>query len=522
MVCAYSVLRKLEEFIFMIDKYVNNTLIYGEFDNKDNVYWFDFKRQKFLHNIDTYYYSVNIECDESNFKKFINVLKADKEAALKSDFKKSSLGSQYLCNGYTFGQYKYDVELPDEYLFLIAENVKNKETPNIIVQLRSYFLWLHGIVKALEYSFSDLEKILSEYGINVSCVKSNRIDFCWHTNYVQDVEVFFNPKNIAQMRVSRLHEFDMHGRFVGDEGVDFDYLRMGRLTSNNILFRAYLKSKEVVEMGYKPWFLKVWLFHGLISRYDFYVYEECSKRGSWQYLHKARLKFYYDYGQDVVIKNRIAGYLNQQNGTKINNYDDLVEFADMLTPKVNMILNFEYQTKRKFFRSINFKNFRGREGVLADVMTELDFRPLVIDYLTNDTLRFVEKFDESKDINKSRRDYAPFWKRLRNTRLVDVIIPPEDIKLVREYTSTLNKELVKLNAARAISTFNVYEDRTGTSVYEDILQFVSSLNDNDMYKLKMYKYKKMHLLNNKIDTDASVYNRPVYGIVDLETGEIFT
>lgn len=498
------------------------SLIYSEFDEENNKYWFDFKQQKFLHNIDTYYYSINISFDETKFKNFVEVLKSDKEASSKSDFKRSSLGSKYICNGYSFGIYKYDVELPDEYLILITDSVPNDDTPNIIVQLRSYYLWLHGVVKALEYSLRDIQEILNQYEIQIVTVKSNRIDFAWHTNYIQDLEVFFNPKNIAQMRVSRLHEFDMHGKFIGDEGIEFDYLRMGRLTSNNIIFRAYLKSKEVVEMGYKPWFLKIWLFHGLISRYDFYVYEECYKHGSWEYLHKARLKFYYDYGQDTVIKNRIAGYLNEQRGTGINNYDSLVAFADELTPKVNLILNFEYQTKRKFFGSIDFINYRNREGVLSEVMTELDFRPLIIDYLTNDTLRFVEKSEKSKDTNKSRRDYAPFWKRLRSTRLVDVIVPPEQIKLVREYSQNINKELVKLNAARAISTFNVYENRTETSVFEDILQFVSSLNDNDMYKLKMYKYKKMHLLNNKIDTDASEeYNRPVYGIVDLETGEIF-
>lgn len=509
----------------MIDKHVFTTLIYDELDKENQEYWFDFKQQKYLHNIDTYYYSVNLSYDPESlaFNKFKQILKTDKEYALRDGYSVSSCGSQYLCNGYSFGIYKYDIELPDEYLILVAESLPNKETPEIIVQLRSYYLWIHGIVKALEYSINDLREILNKYDIGISAVKSNRIDFCWHTNYVQDLELFFSPKNIAQMRVSRLKEFDMHGKFVGDDGVEFDYLRMGRLTSNNIIFRAYLKSKEVVEMGYKPWFLKIWLFHGLISRYDFYVYEECFKRGSWEYLHKARLKFYYDYGQDEKIKNRIAGFLNEQKGTKINNYDDLVTFADELTPKVNMILNFEYQTKRKFFTSINFVNFRAREGVLQEVMTELDFRPLIVDYLTNDTLRFVKKKDESLDSNKSRREYAPFWLRLRKTKLVDVIIPPEEIVLVREYNNNLNKELVKLNAVRAISTFNVYENRSGTNVYEDILEFMSALNDNDMYKLKMYKYKKMHLLNNKVESDASgKENRPVYGIIDLETGEIIT
>lgn len=495
-----------------------NSLIYKEFDVDNNKYWFDFKQQKYLHNIDTYYYSVLLDFTDSDSIEFYNTLKRDKENSLGTSDLISSFGSQYICNGYSFGLYKFDIELPDEYLILIADKLPNDDTPQIIVQLRSYYLWLHGIVKAVEYSYKDLEEILNKYNIKIKTVKSNRIDFAWHTNYVQDIENFFNPKSIAQMRVSRLQDFDMHGKFVGDEGVEFDYLRMGRLKSNNIIFRAYLKSKEVVEMGYKPWFLKIWLFHGLINRYDFYVYEECFKRGSWEYLHKARLQFYYEHGNDEKIKNRIAGILNEQKGTKINTYDDLVNFANELTPSVNMILNFEYQTKRKFFSSIEFVNFRNRQGPLAEVMTELDFRPLIIDYLTNDTIRFVKK---NCDTNKSRRDYAPFWERLRKTRLIDVIIPPESIKLVREYSTNLNKELVKLNAAKSISTFNVYDNRLGTSIYEDISQFISNLNDNDLYKLKMYKYKKIHLLTNKVEADASCEkSNPIYGIVDLQTGEL--
>lgn len=499
-----------------------NTLIYNELDDDNNKYWFDFKRQKYLHNIDTYYYSCCIDFDNSeNVKGFFDILKEDKKRVTegKDELKTSQFGTQYICNGYSFGLYKYDIELPDQYLILIADNLPTIETPNIIIQLRSYYLWLHGIVKALEYSYKDLQSILEQCGVKVKNVKSNRIDFAWHTNYVQDTELFFNPKNIAQMRVSRLQDFDMHGKFVGEEGIEFDYLRMGRLTSNNIIFRAYLKSKEVVEMSYKPWFFKIWLFHGLISRYDLYVYEECFKQGSWEYLNKARLKFYYDYGQDMQIKNRIAGYLNEQKGTKINNYDDLVKFADELTPKVNLILNFEYQTKRKFFSSIDFINYRARAGELAEVLTELDYRKLIIDYLTNETLRFVEK---NKDTNKSRRDFAPFWKRLRNTRLVDTIIPPDSIKLVREYSQNLNKELVKLNAGRAISTFNVYNNRVGTSLYEDIADFIACLNDNDMYKLKQYKYKKIHLLQDKIEADETENSVPAILLIDKNTGEYLT
>ena len=45
----------------MLDKRVlMDTKIYGELDVETQKYWFDFKKSKFLHNIDTFYYSVKL------------------------------------------------------------------------------------------------------------------------------------------------------------------------------------------------------------------------------------------------------------------------------------------------------------------------------------------------------------------------------------------------------------------------------------------------------------------------------
>ena len=60
----------------MIDKWVKNTQIYNDFDEVEQTYWFDFKQRKFLHNIDTFYYSVKFAEDftadscDSNVKFF--------------------------------------------------------------------------------------------------------------------------------------------------------------------------------------------------------------------------------------------------------------------------------------------------------------------------------------------------------------------------------------------------------------------------------------------------------------------
>lgn len=499
----------------MIHYSYKNTSIYNEFDEENQNYWFDFKRQKFLHNIDSYYYTVRFIADDEDKDNFYYILKTDKERAKKENETISSISSRYITNGYSFGSYKYDLEIKEEYLILIAEHVPNDETPQIIVQIRSMALWLYGVNEAIKKSFDDVQNICNEYNLNIKEVKSNRIDYCWHTNYIQDLDVFFNPVNIAKMRVSRFDTADMHFKFRGEEDIEYDYIRLGRLKSHNMIFRAYLKSKEVVEMGYKPWFLKVWQLNGLINRYDLYVYEECFKKHSWEYLHKARLKFYYEYGQDQFIKNRIMGILNEQNGTGINNYDELKAFADELTPKVNMIINFEYQTMRKFYSSIEFINFRDRQGICKDLLIELDSRRLILDYLTHNTLRFVEK---NADSNKARRDYAPFWERLRKCKIIDCVVPPESLSLVRVYKTNLCADLVKRKAINSIATLNVYKQNNNINIYSDLIDFVSSLNDNDLYQMKQYKNKKIQLLHNQIETTEPKLKSTKLGIIDINTG----
>ena len=37
-----------------------SALIFNELDNENKVYWFDLKQKKFLHQIDTFYYSVKL------------------------------------------------------------------------------------------------------------------------------------------------------------------------------------------------------------------------------------------------------------------------------------------------------------------------------------------------------------------------------------------------------------------------------------------------------------------------------
>ena len=62
------------EVVILIDKlYIKKSFIYNEFDEVENTYWFGFKQKKFLHNIDTFYYSVKFKNDFTNDSKDLSV-----------------------------------------------------------------------------------------------------------------------------------------------------------------------------------------------------------------------------------------------------------------------------------------------------------------------------------------------------------------------------------------------------------------------------------------------------------------
>lgn len=491
----------------MIRCYAKETKIYSEFNDDNNKSWFDYKRQKFLHEIDTYYYSITIENDWFNDR---NVIAFKRTLSLKNT---EYFSSKYVMNGYHFGFYNYDLELPEKYLILIAEHIPNENTPQIIVQLRSYYLWLNGSVHAYEKSLEDIKNnILTKFGLKIKEVKVNRIDYAFHTNYIQAPSKVFDLKHLKEGCVTRYKEGDMHFEFKHDE-IELDYLRLGRLKSNNTFLRIYNKTKEVVQMNYKNWFLKVWLIHGLINRYDLYVLEKCYERHNWNYLNKARLEFYLEHGNDTKMKHYISSILDEV--TKADN-EMLQKLADKLTPKVTIILNIEFQTKTKFYSSLKLMNFRNRQGYDRDLRMIQDNRKLILEYLTHDTVRFVD--ERSSITRKSNKPYSPFWKRLRGTRLVDTVVPNKHVQMIRNYSSQKNAEVVKKRALNNIALYSVYQQfSSGNSTVDDIVDFVADLNDNDMYRLKKYKVRKLESTNTML---TQSYKDKRLALYDRSTGEL--
>lgn len=520
----------------MIENRFKNNLLYEELDDGKRFELFDLKQKKFLHNIDTFYYSVKLANDFTRDSEDSSCL-ALREYFQNSVHIKNNYGDDTVpftipnmdcplnLRPFHFaGYYDIDLECPEFFDIFIARTVppasnedNNSVTPEIIVQLRSYLLWQYGATKSFEYSYQVVEAFCSYFNLTIAEVKENRVDYCWHSNYLQNPEKFFRIDNFVKMQVSRFRRVRYDYQFKPNDEYEGDYVALGK-RSDKCFVRIYLKSKEVVEQGYKPWFFKEWVLNGMISRYDYAIYEECFKKQDWKYLNMARLLFYLEHGKNDVHKQKIK---NIKDGILTISDDFLQDFADLLTPRCTLVMNVEYQTTRRMTKSYELRAWKDTsdKGAARRIYEYLENRPIITEYLTRASLRLI---DRTTDSNKSRCDYCPFWKALRSCRFLDVKKAPKDLKLIRNYTRNMNKQLVKKRMLNAAVTYSLYENGINeNTILDDAAQVLLSLNDNDIERMKLVKRERIKQLN-KILYDQPTDDRSVrnYEIIRTDTGEL--
>lgn len=506
-----------------------NCIINTEFSEESLDFWFNYKQKKFLHNIDTFYYSVSLYNDflkttEDKFvislRSYFNNIRSQVDGGFDVVYPLSFPGTDEILNFRNAAIYSrfYSnfIECPEEFDIYIADSVPTEITPQIIVQLRSSSLWLHGAIKAFERSYECVKAICRFFHLQISEVKENRIDYCWHTNYIQRPDVFFEPHNFAKMEVSRfkrvLFQYQLKKM---DNEIESDYIAMGS-RGDKCFVRIYLKSKEVIEMGYKDYFLTLWLFQGLISRYDYEVYKNTYISGKWINLDSFRLQYYLDYGSNDFYKQQCRELLNAENP----NRSAITKLANVLTPPVTLVVNVEFQTTRKSTKSYKLIRLKNNEKYkeAQQIYDFLDNRKMITDYLTHSTLRLVDIDDNPV---KARCDYVDFWKRLRNTKQVDVKLSKHQLKLVRDYSRELNKNVVKTKMCNSIVNFAIYcKGINQDDIEEDVLASILRLNDNDIHRMKNYKYKRNRLLKHE-DFSGTIDNVDISNVcfLNMDTGE---
>jgi hypothetical protein len=520
----------------MIDnRKFNQNRLYYEMLLDEQSDWFSYNRYSFLNNVDTFYYSVKFKNDFRDNTKDAAVLKLRKYFNMEyrylsnmespGDIMIPGTGRYLTLKTVTFSRfYNICLSFPEYFDIFFAPIVPKgadggeSVTSECVVQIRSYMLWQMGVRDCFENSYFYVKAIADYFGLTVDHVQENRADYCWHTNYLDNPEKFFNPDNFYKMRVDRFKNATYVTNKVGAEDYEIDYVALGK-RSDKVFVRIYQKTREVIEQGYKPWFFKIWEMHGMISRYDKYVYEKAYEKRSWFYRFYARLEFYREHGADPKMLEYVDRILN--GDVKIDE-NSLIKLADELTPKLHYVVNVEYQTMRRHSKSYELLPIHNNsdKGECQRVYDYIDNRKLIQDYLTLNVFRMVKK---EGDANKSRRELCPFWEALRKTRCLDMKMTNDEVRLVRNYNRQLNVNAMKKRVLNSAVTLGFYqrginEDSPLQDAFEALLKF----NDNDINAAMSYKSKKRLQLN--ADELANVFESNEhhrFELLDKETGVLY-
>lgn len=461
---------------------VQRTNLFKEFTKEEQEHWFGIKRSKYISHIDTLYYSVFLKNDfkgkvPSNIIEFVEVLKEMKNKLEKEqqefwfDEEETLIYSRKRNR-----MYDHCISMNGMFDIFIASSVPNDVTPRIHIQLRSYALWCWGDKNSVDISFNSLLKILSQFDIEVDRVQENRIDYCYHTNCLQSAQEVFDDSYLREHLKTNLKIYNKVGRFY-DGTLTTEYFSLGQRKSNNVFFRSYNKTREVVEMGYKSFFLEIWLEQGLISNYDFYVYSDCFNRQRYDSIEFSMAKFYVEYGKDEKYKEILNNMLNNKNIT----VNQVRETVKGILPYPTIIVNIEFQTMRKFYATsddlINGLPFLEHkyDKYLNRLFRIMDNRKIFLNYLTSITVKFVKNDDLITDDEKLI--YCDFWYRLRKLKIDGI----KDSAYARFYKHNLNIELLKKRLKGNLASLSLYLGNDDDDIQKDMSNLISILNDNDHY-----------------------------------------
>lgn len=461
---------------------VKRTKIYSEFSLDKQKEFFAINEKKYLPHVDTFYYSVFLKGDSKDspsleIRNFVSIL---------NEFKKQMQEEQedfwydydnsLLYRRKTHAIYNHCIGLDNYFDIYVCGSLPNDYTPRISIQLRSIGLWSLGERESINHSFRFLNKILSDYNLEVDRTQENRIDYCYHTNCLQNPSKYFSDDIIAN-NIKSTFRIGSKSFTKFNRKFSVEYLSLGNRQSNNLFFRSYNKTREVVEKGYKGVFLDIWKSFGLISQYDYDVYSYAYQKQNYDAIPYGQIEFYLNYGNDPIIKKKFMDIKNDKN----INVDTVKKYVKGILPEPTLIMNIEYQTMRKFYYNgsdlINsLPILENCDPCLLRLFQILDNRKIFLDYLTSKSVSFWNIYIDS-DIKKltEKQIYMDWWYRLRNTKLDKTV----QLDYKRNYNNNNSIEMLIKRLKGNLASLSLYKGNYDTDINEDFSNLLNVFNDND-------------------------------------------
>jgi len=469
----------------LIRKDVKETQLFNELSFEKQNRYFNLTRSKYLHNIDTLYYTIRIKEDSNDDIKLIDMFRQLDEIKVKVKDTNNKDVPQFFGHNVKLGSYgmvyNFRLQEPDLYDIYISDYLPNKNTPRIVVQLRAYGLWTHGVEEMINLSYYKVKELLIFYNCEIDLIKENRIDYAYHTNAIQNAYRFFSDKKLDKYLHTNLSKYykigDIRTKGSVKKRFTLDYFSLGQLKSNNLFNRNYNKVKEVIELNYKAFFFDMWLENGVINAFDKYCFEYAYKKKNYNAIAEGRLKFYLEHGTDMMTKREIQ-FMFQDINTR---YDDMLILANLITPSTTDVMNIEFQTKRKFYyyadKEIDLFPIMNKntDEPLKRLYKIIDNRKIFLDYITSQSVAFIKKIEKDENDNKIIT-YCDFWKRLRSCKISSIL----QKGYYRDYSTTVDTEKIVKRAVNNIATLGLYKENEETDFITDLSDLLGHLNDNDI------------------------------------------
>ena len=477
---------------------VKRSRIFSEFTPEEQQRYFSLTEKKVLPHVDNIYYSVFIRDDSGDpdrapegLRQFLIDLHEAKVEKLQSYSEEVTRYGLSVC-ATGFSIYGFHLSCNENFDIFVSSYLPNDETSRVHVQIRSRMLLLEGAEAALEASFAKVEEILHSYRLLVDRVQENRMDFANHTNLIQNPDRMLHDSYIQDHLCTAFRTVHKVGKF--GRLLDWEYIGLGNRKSNNVFFRMYNKSQEVIREHYKSFFFDYWRDHGLISEYDHYCYMKAFELQSYKTgLLVGRIFWCLEHGKDPQLKAQLRE-LYQSCNIRSDNNDQIERELDGVLPPVTLIMNCEFECKRKFFVTISayLDAFRfipkkaktiGPYEVgepewepLLRLYKLLACRPNIHAYLTNDLVSFRDKEDDDMPM-------VDWWERIHRVR----VSPDSDWRgwgdVYRKYERKTDELRSRNRAINAIAQLcmvhrDSLEEVTATEAFQDLITLT---NDNDWY-----------------------------------------
>jgi hypothetical protein len=519
---------------------IKNTQICKEHNEEFFSKWFfNKKERKFISHVDTFDYTVTIELDEYTILKeyepwqnFVNTLRNSKEIA--EEINEPVKIFEDIADGLavvpyaTSQMYTLHFGLNNNFDIFVCASPPNAKTPQIKVNIRSASLWINGIKNTFDNSYECLEKVLAYFGLKMQKTQENRIDYTFHSNYFHKLLNAFPECDYGKMFVGNFERFERQGTFhthddneYDDMDIEIDYLTFGRRKSNNIFFRIYDKTKEVVQKGQKQFFIELWYKYNLINDFDRWVLERAFLANSWESVDRFRCEFYMIHGEDRAVRYEIMNKIEEKAPAAW-----FTKRAKGLVPEITSVMNIEIETKRKFYERKKLDMLTSEESPKRNVYNIFEQMSNLIDFITDKTIRFVNYKGDYANVPRLERPMADWWQRLRNAERLE-IKEEWEVTYLHFYQHGLDKAHLHRAAVKKIAKLLVHieHDESLESskvnqfgsyesfIYHDIEKILSTFTDKDYLKYADTKESGHEELKTKLRQNecnrVKYENRPV-------------